>query len=388
MTDIKKVLVLVETSREYGRSLIKGILEYCKFVPKWKIELPPPFYIKQNRISVYRKAIQRGYYHGIIGHIHKPSDYHFIMNSKTPAILQSIYTHIEGESIGADNTDIGIKAADFFLQKGYRNFGFFGCHKLYFSAERANSFSNQLQSGNYFEFSTSTDIRPNEQRIKKIGNWLRRLPKPIGILACNDEWAKLMNEVCILNEINVPEDISILGVDNDEIICKTTWPYISSIALNTEKAGLAAASLLDKMMRTKHKLTEKITITPTDIEERQSTDITVIKDEMVSKALQYIKRNIDKPIQVADILDDVLISRRSLQDRFNKVLGCSMLYQVRKMQIARIAKLLIQTDLSIMHISNICGFTSFNNFSRLFKKYKGMTPTDYRQTYQKNRPHA
>lgn len=382
MADIKQVLVLVETSREYGRSLIKGILEYCKFVPKWKIELPPPFYIKQNRISAYRKAIQQNYYDGIIGHIHKPSDYHFIMNSKTPAILQSIYTHIERESIGADNTGIGIKAADFFLQKGYRNFGFFGCNKLYFSAERANAFSSHLQSGSIFEFSTGIDIRPNEQRTKKIGNWLRGLPKPIGILACNDEWAKLMNEVCTLYEINVPEDISILGVDNDEIICKTTWPYISSIALNTEKAGFASASLLDKIMRTKHKPSESITITPTYIEERQSTDITVIKDETVSKALQFINMNIDKPIQVTDILEHVLVSRRCLQEKFNKILGRSVLHQIRKMQIERVAKLLVQTDLSITHISNICGFTSFNNFSRLFKKYKGTTPTAYRQAYK------
>ena len=382
MTDIKKVLILVETSREYGRSLIKGILDYCRFVPKWKIELPPPFYIKHNRIAIYQKAIQEGYYDGIIGHIHKPSDYHFIMNSKTPAILQSIYTHLEGEVVRTNNAGVGMKAADFFLQKGYTNVGFFGCNKLYFSTERADAFASQLQSVNFFAYSTGINTRLNEKRTEKIGNWLKELPKPIGVLACNDEWAKLLNEICILNEINVPEEVSILGVDNDEIVCKTTWPYISSIALSTEKAGLAAATLLDKMMRTGHHSTEPIIINPTYIEERQSTDIAVIKDEIVSKTLQYIKTNIDQPIQVADILEHVLVSRRSLQDKFNMVLGRSVLDQIRKMQIERVANLLVQTDLSITHISGLCGFTSFKNFSRLFKKYKQTTPTHYRQTYK------
>jgi len=382
MTDIKKVLVLVETSREYGRSMIKGILDYCKFVPKWKIELPPPFYIKQDRLALYKKAFQQGYYDGIIGHIHKPSDYNFIMSSNTPAVLQSIYTHIEGQIIDVDNAGIGMKAADFFLQKGYMNFAFFGCNKLYFSAERAEAFSGQLQTESFFEYSTGIDIRLNEQKTEKIGTWLRELPKPIGILACNDEWAKLLSEVCARCEINVPEDISILGVDNDEIVCKTTWPYISSIALSTEKAGLAAASLLDKMMQAEYYNTELILISPMYIEERPSTDITVIKDEIVSRALQYIKTNIDKPIQVKDILDDVLVSRRTLQNRFNKVLGRSVLHQIRKMQIERVAKLLVQTDLSITQISDLCGFTSFTNFSRLFKIYKGGTPTHYRQAYK------
>lgn len=388
MNDIKKVLVFVETSREYGRSLIKGILSYCKCIPKWKIELPLPFYIQQNRITAYKKTIQQGDYDGIIGHVHNRSDCSFILNSNTPAILQSIYSHIEGEKMNVDNIGIGIKAADFFLQKGHINFGFFGCRKLYFSAERSDAFSNHLQSGNYFEYSTGIDIKSNKEKFEKIGNWLKALPRPIGILACNDEWATLLNEACAFCEIKVPEEVSILGVDNDEIVCKTTWPYISSIVLSTEKAGFAAAAMLDKMMRTKQQGSQLISIGPTYIEERQSTDITVIKDEIVSKALQYIKNNIDKPIQVPNVLDHVLVSRRNLQDRFNRVLGYSVLHQIRKMQIERVANLLIQSDLSITKISNICGFTAYANFSRLFKKYKGITPTNYRQRHKTNSPQS
>jgi LacI family transcriptional regulator len=381
MTKIKNVLVLIETSREYGRSLIKGILEYCKLSPNWKIELHAPFYTKQSHIAIYKKSIERGLYDGIIGHIKKTDDFNFIMDSKTPAILQSIYTHIDGEILNVDNTGIGHCAAEFFIEKGIKNFAFFGCKKLCFSNERFRGFSDKLNPNISYEFSTGIDIRPTKIRTERIGDWIKKLPKPIGILACNDDWAKILNEVCIQNEIKVPQEVAILGVDNDEIACKTTWPYISSISLNTEKAGFEAASLLDKMMTAKRQYKKVVSVGPIYIKERQSTDITITRDPVVSMALEYIKANIDKPIQVTDILDHVLVSRRCLHNKFIKNLGCPVLSQMRKMQIERVARLLLQTDISITNISNQSGFTS-TNLSRIFKKYKGTCPSNYRNSYK------
>lgn len=382
MKNIINVLLLIETSREYGRSLIKGILEYCKLVPNWKIDLPAPFYVPQNSDAAYRKSIQQGLYDGIIGHIDKSEDFGLITSSKIPAVLQSIHAHMKSEIIHVNNDDIGRLGANFFIEKGFENYAFFGCRKLYFSNERYIAFRETLNSHPIHEYSTGLDIRPGRIKTDKIWHWLDRLPKPIGIMACNDDWAIILNEVCLQNKIKVPQEVAILGVDNDQIVCRTTWPYISSICLNSEKAGFEAAALLDTMMRTKRPAEKVISVRPTCIEERQSTDITITKDEAVSTALQFIKANIDKPIQVMDIVEHVLISRRSLQNKFNKHLGCPILDQIRRMQIERVAKLLVQTDISIANIANQSGFTSFANLSRIFKKYKDTSPSRYRYLYK------
>jgi len=381
MKNVKNVLVLAETSRQFGRNFIKGILEYCKYVHEWKFEFfPPPFYIKQARSIEYKKHLQDNDYDGVIGYVTSPLDFKFIIDTKTPAVLQCVSTPIDEEAIIVENKEIGIRAADYFIEKSFENFGFFGCRKLRFSNERLAGFSERGDNKKIHEYSTGMNNTLNSSRAAKITQWLKKLPKPIAVFTCNDDWAKILSEVCIAAEISIPEDVSILGVDNDEIVCETTWPNISSICLNTQKAGFKAAELLDTMISAKRPTNKVITINHTHIEERRSTDITITKDQLLSSALQYIRTNIDKPIQVTDILQHVSISRRSLQDKFQKNLGSSVLTQIRKMQIERVARLLTETDLSITTIADQSGFTSFNNLSRVFKKYKDTSPSEYRKS--------
>ena len=231
-----------------------------------------------------------------------------------------------------------------------------------------------------YEYSTEANNKINEKILYDISQWLDSLPKPIGILSCNDDWAKMLCEVCVQSKIEIPRDMAILGVDNDKIICKTTYPHISSIQLNTEKTGFEAAELLHNLInKTNIASNQTITIRPSHVEERQSTDISITNDEIVSEALRFIKRNISKPIQIEDLLEYLLISRRCLQDKFRKELNSTILEQIKKIQIERVAKLLVGSDLSIDQIAKQCGFTSFNNLSRTFKKYKSMPPSDYRK---------
>ena len=136
-------------------------------------------------MTLYRKSIEQGLYDGIIGHIERPDDFNFIIRSKTPAVLKSIYSHMDGEILTCDNTAIGNYAADLFLEKEIKNFAYFGSKKLYFSNERLQAFSDRLSPHTPHAFSTGINI--TRIGTEKIADWLRSLPKPIGIFACNDD---------------------------------------------------------------------------------------------------------------------------------------------------------------------------------------------------------
>ena len=189
-------------------------------------------------------------------------------------------------------------------------------------------------------------------------------------MACNDDRGHHVLEACKIAELRVPEDVAVIGVDNDILVCEMCDPPLSSIALNTESAGYETAELLDKLMRNTEMCGQEILVAPTHVVSRHSTDIFAIKDENVVKALCFIFKNIRRKIIVEDIVKVTSLSRRSLETKFKKNLGRSIMDEVRRMRIGIISKLLIETDLSIAEICNTFSFIDMDHIARYFKKEK------------------
>jgi LacI family transcriptional regulator len=178
--------------------------------------------------------------------------------------------------------------------------------------------------------------------------------------------------------LSVPEEVAIIGVDDDEFICTLTHPPLSSVNLSTEIAGYEAASVLDRMMRGKKYTNKIIPIQVSNIVTRQSSDILAINDPIVAQAVKFIREHVREPVQIDDVLRHVMISRRSLYDKFKRSMNCSVHGYIKKNRIEHIERLLLETEMTISQIAYHMGFSSDDHIATYFRSVKGMNPYAFR----------
>ena len=297
--------------------------------------------------------------------------------------------------VSADSEQVAKMACEYFLKKKFRNFAFFGLTQAKWSLGRMDFFSKYLAEkgfmvhkfeeqipimNDFVPFTTlwiNTTLNTGQQRLI---DWLRQLPKPTAILASCDILACHLSNVAKEAGLNVPDEIIILGVNNDQAICNICDPPLSSIALNFKKAGYEAARLLDRIISGQQTMQGQcIEIQPTHVESRASTDIFAINDPDIIQVLKYIKENSNNPLQVDEIANHVCISKRSLQLRFRKAMGRSIHDQIVQSHFDIAKTLLNETNLPIDEIASRAGFLYTSNMRRAFKQIAGMLPQKYRQ---------
>ena len=201
-------------------------------------------------------------------------------------------------------------------------------------------------------------------------------------MACNDDRAQNILDVCKRLSLRVPEDVAVIGVDNDPLVCETEDPPITSIAMNVETAGFEAAKLLDQMINNQNIESKQIHVSPTHIAQRQSSDILAVDDAEVASALRFIKENAKNKILIRDVVKATNVSRRTLEQKFKKSIHLSIYDKIRKIRVELITKLLVETDLPISHITSYFNFTDMEHISRYFKKEKGLGLREYRKLHQ------
>jgi LacI family transcriptional regulator len=219
-------------------------------------------------------------------------------------------------------------------------------------------------------------------------NWLKSLPKPVGIFTWATESGREIIEACRIADIAVPFEVAVLGGDYDEILCVATSPALSGIVVPSERIGYEAAELLDSLMRDKGKASagqeKPILIPPTGIVTNRSTDTVAISDPDLAQALRYLRDRAFESIQISDILQKVPVSRRSIERKFVKVLGRTPAEEIRRLRMARAKNLLANSSMSIEAIANSCGYGTYNYMSYVFTNECGMTPREYRKRLQGN----
>jgi len=277
-------------------------------------------------------------------------------------------------------------ASKHLLEKGLKNFAFCGFNNYDWSKERRYYFNRFISEAGY---KTHNYILP--KRIKKndweneqqhVSNWIKTLPKPVGIFACNDDRGQHILEVCKLIDLKVPEDVAVVGVDNDPMICEIGDPPLTSIALNVESAGYEAAKLLDGLIEKKKISKRQILVSPSHIVQRQSSNILAVDNAEVALAIRYIRNNAKNKILVKDVVKTTGISRRALERRFRKTIHRSIYDEIRQVRVEWISKLLIESDLSISQITSLFNFTDVEHISRYFKKEKGIGLREFRKLHQ------
>ncbi len=387
MKKFPRVVLLIESSRTYGRELIRGITEYARVYGPWSF---PWVFHRQNIFYMSRgteldvtEELKRWHPDGIITRDSRGIEQMKKMNIPMFISIAMKPPDYHFNNIIPDDPAIGIMAAEHFLERGFRHFGFCGFDYLYWSRQRCESFCRRIAKSG---FRTNIYRQPKShirntwyrEEINLI-KWLRELPKPVGILACNDDRAQHITSACVKAKIDVPYEAAVVGVDNDEQVCVTSNPPLSSVALDVEKAGFRASELLSKMMAGKKMTPQQVFVCPIKVVTRQSTNMVAVEDKLVAKALDFINQNAQRPLQLSDVAGAMHFSRSYLHRKFIKTLKRSVYEEIKRARINLISRMLLETDLPISDIAIRLGFNSGSHIARYFEQKMGMTPLKYRK---------
>jgi len=377
---MKRIVLLVETSREFGRQLIIGIARYSRLNGPWS------FYKEPIDLKSSIPHLTSWKPDGII--MRDSLITNELLKLKIPTIL-AIHNSSYPKNLPVIKTDsrsIAKMASDHLIEKGFKSFAFCGFDDYDWSNERKMFF---CRFNSEFGYNTHVYVPPKsikthdwEKEERHVCEWIKTLPKPVGILACNDDRGQHILEVCKRIDLKVPEDVAVVGVDNDPMICEIGDPPLTSIALNVESAGYEAAKLLDRLINNKKTKGQQIIVSPTHIVQRQSSDILAVNDAEVASAIRFIKGNAKNKILVNDVVKTTRISRRTLEQRFRKTVHRSIYDEIRRVRVEWISKLLIETDLPISQITSFFNFTDVEHISRYFKKEKGIGLHEFRKLHQ------
>lgn len=380
-----KILLVIDYSSEFSRRLMRGLIKYSKENgPFIFYRLPSYYKTLYGKDGIVEWAKERKADAIIALWDHEKTNR--LKQLNIPVLLQNykersnFYSNITGDYFGT-----GEMAAKFFIQRKFKNFAFYGNKGVVWSRERAHGFKSEVErnGGDYFYFE-SENLRGGEWTESHVllDKWLLSLPKPVAIFACDDNFALQVSEICKMNHIKIPQDVSLLGVDNDDLICNLSDPPISSIVLDVEKGGFEAGRLIHQLIKKEKTDPFNIIINPTRIELRQSTELYNIEDNYIEKVVKHIVKRFNKEISIDDLSEIVPLSRRNLEIRFKNEMGTSIYQFILELRINHFSNLLLSTDRSLFDLALESGFNDCKNISRIFKKFKGATPVEFREKWK------
>ena len=384
---LPQVAIMVETSRGYARNILRGVLRYEMQHGPWDIYTVPAGR-QEQKLPTMRLPGKKG----IIAHIVSAKMASEIRNAKLPTVSVFPTDDIPGigknlryfAEVRLDSVGIGTMAAKHLLECRFMYFGAVGeMYRADWSNLRINAFIETIAS---HDRTTTVYPMPNERdwtiEQKHLSKWLKSLPKPVGIFAATDIRARNVIEACKLADIAVPEEVAVVGVDNDDLFCDMTSPKLSSVAIDAESAGYESARALDRLMHGEKTIPTSF-FGPLRVVARRSSDVLLVDDLLVREAVHFIRDCYAQPISIPDVVRVLDVSRRQLETRFKKMLGHSILEEIKKRRLHQVRALLLETDFSLDQIAELSGFQSKNYLVNVFRKEFGMTMMTYRKTYRK-----
>ena len=395
----RKIALIIESSRGYGRGVLLGVANFAQLHDNWEI-----VYQERTLSDGIPTWIDEVELDGLIVRPDSRKLYSYISRLGLPWVDLRNHRPIN-ENVPTVNSDerLVVKAAvDHLMEIGHRKLAFCGFANADFSNRRRKLCERYAESKGIkcftYETSPNVFVEPSESAIgiagpeitatvetyglyaeEELVKWLIDLPKPIGLLACNDIRGRQVLNILRANQIDVPEEVSVLGVDNDQLICKLSNPPLSSLDRNARMVGYRASEILQKLIDGEPLERTYELIRPLGVAVRVSTDTTAISDKLISQALSYIREHACEGIEVSDVVSALPVSRATLERRFRKVMDRSINGEINRVKIAKIKKLLLETDLKLSAVAKLTGFNHTEYMSSLFKKVTGITPGQYRQ---------
>jgi LacI family transcriptional regulator len=379
------VALLVESTRAYGRGLLAGIASYLRDHGPWTVDW------QERNLS---EAPPRWLHHwtgdGIIARVTTRPLARAIRALRLPTVdLYGWLPGVDWPCLRANNARVARLAADHFLERGFRHLAYCGFTGVNYSDERLRRFVRHVrQAGHVCHVCPSPRVRPSagttaseQQGVlyeADLADWLRGLPKPVGVLACNDVRGQQILNACRKRGLAVPDEVAVLGVDNNELLCSLSAPPLSSVDLSCERIGYEAAALLARLLAGRRAPARTTLIAPRGVVTRQSTDVLAIEDSEIAESVRLIRTQACNGLTVRHVLASCSLSCSSLERRFTHILGRTPKAEILRVKVQRVQELLAQTDLSLAAIASRTGFKYPEYMSFVFKQKTGLSPGRYR----------
>lgn len=373
------VALLIETSRSYGRGLLGGVRRYLAEQGPWSVFME--LRALNSSVPLWLRT-WRG--DGILTRSGTKAIAQAVRKTGVPAVeLRSPRLSPELPWVGVDNGALGTLVAGHLLERGFRNFAVLETStEIYFEQRRVNFIDTVRQAGyECSEYSPGGEPeRPAqwERYQNELVDWVQQLPKPVGVMACTDQLGFFLLDACNRAEVGVPEEVAVVGVENEETLCTMASPTLSSVKFNAEEIGYQAAAILDRMMQGEAPPAEPTLVPPLGIEVRGSSDVLAIEDREVAQAMRYIREHVCERIAVADVLEHVPLSRSSLERRMRSAIGRTPNEEIKRVRLEAVKQLLLATDLPLNAIARRTGFTSPQYLVQVFREELGQTPGEFR----------
>ena len=374
----RQVALLIETSNAYARGLLHGIVAYLREHQPWSLYLAE--HTRGDRPPAWLKDWSGD---GVVARIENASIARALSRLKIPVIDVSAARLLPKLPwFETDNAEIARLAYGHLAERGFKTFAFCGDDRFPWSRLRSAEFAGLARAAGHEAFThrAARKFAPDDEgQVADIAAWLRKLPKPVGVMACYDLRGQQVLDACRRVGLTVPEEVAVIGVDDDELLCELSSPPLSSVIPDAHRTGYEAAALLEELMAGK-KIPPGATrlIPPLGITTRQSTDVLAIDDPNLAKALHFIRENACKDINVSDVLRAVPQSRRIFEARFKKLTGRTPHDEIVRVQISRVKELLTGTNLTLEQIAGLAGFAHVEYLSVVFKRKTGVPPGQYR----------
>ncbi len=376
-----KILLVFLMRFEESARMLQGIVQHERSHRQWTT------FLDDEALAATNPAFLRGEkWHGVISRHTTPELVKNCAQLGIPLVDLNDRPPYPGvPKIRPNNTAIGHLGAEHFLERGFRHFAYCGFGNEGWSCERRDGFVEALRLAGHgcdvLDLEYPGVITPdwNAQQTNLLAAWLRHLPKPCGIMACVDVRAFQVIAAAQQSGLLVPEEIALLGVNNDLIRCELSYPSLSSVALNAHQSGYHAAEVMDRLLRGEGPVAADTRIDPLGVVTRMSTDILAVGDRNVAAALSVIREHACKGISVDEVVTRASASRSQLEKKFRRYIGRSPQAEIRRVQLARVKELLSETDLPLKTIAGMTGFEHIEYLSVVFKRLTGQSPGQFRK---------
>lgn len=374
--------MLSDSSRGFGRGVLRGFTRYSSLHGGWNLYHQQPDYLATSQ-TISLNDFKRWGADGVVCSIRQSAviaELGLPMICYDPGNYRGRYP-----CIGSDDSAVGRLAANHLIEFGHRNFAFCGFGDLAWSCNRRDSFQQTVEAlGGEVHLPQAWGQNEmswlHEEPL--IRAWIEQLPKPIGIFCANDDRAVSVAQVCLLLGLNIPDDVSLIGADNDSLICEMMHPPLTSVRIASDQAGYEAAELLSRLIRGEAKMEGQWVVAgAAGVVTRQSTNVLLVKHPALRNAVGYIREHVARPIQVAEVVRHAGLSHRALNGVFQAEFGASIGQYITKTRIQHISHLLVDTEMQIQEIALAVGYEDDRHFARYFKRSTGMTPQVFRRRH-------
>lgn len=367
----KRVLLMITTQAAHTRRVLEGIADYIDHHSQWQN-------ILVNLLDPQR--IGRGDVDGIISEVSNAAMAKALLATRVPTITVAGTPIDKGPpAVIVDNRAVGRMAGEHFADLGLRHVGYAPTPGTHYSWQREEGLRICARQRGLKLWRCPDSVIHHPDRLPA---WLQDLPNPIGLLAANDQLAQHVLNACHTAELKIPDQVALMGVDNETQFCRLADPPLTSIDHGTRRIGYEAARLLDQWMMSGKRPSQTVLVQPLGVVPRQSTQLLAVQVPQVARALQFIRNHDGEALKTQDVLAQVEISRRTLEIHFQNILGRTIHEEIMRVRMERAKTMLITSDKNILQIATACGFGFPSQFSHAFKREIGMPPQEFRKQYR------